>query len=375
MKALIHTSVLKKPHVIIGFAILLAACESKSNQDPTFSIDITSEMVNPKYYLAARSQEPLVIDGIADEAAWKAASFSDLFIDIEGEKTPKYETKMKMLWDDNYLYVYATLDEPHIWGDIKQRDAVIFYNNDFEVFIDPSGTTKNYGEIEINALGTVWDLHLDQPYRSIGRANNHWNLDELKAAVNIVGTLNNPNDIDSRWSVEMAIPMKALAEFKNSPGPLPAEGEHWRINFSRVEWDHDIIDGVYQRKKDENNKYQPEYNWVWSNQNVINMHEPEKWGVLQFTNEFSQDGASIIEDKYLNTKQIAYTLFRQTKNGKLKELLEMRTGEEATVNVKYTPTDSLQAFFNKTLFGFEYEIPSKEIKFLINETGTLKKIE
>ena len=60
-----------------------------------------------------------------------------------------------MLWDEKYLYVYAKLFEDHIWEfDITQRDEVIYYNNDFEVFINPNDDVFNYGEIEINALGT-----------------------------------------------------------------------------------------------------------------------------------------------------------------------------------------------------------------------------
>ena len=50
------------------------------------------------------------------------------------------------------LYVFAKLYENHIWGDITKRDDVIFYNNDFEVFINPNNHVFSYGEIEINAL-------------------------------------------------------------------------------------------------------------------------------------------------------------------------------------------------------------------------------
>ena len=31
---------------------------------------------------------------------------------------------------------------------------MIFYDNDFEVFLDPNGDTHEYYELEINALGT-----------------------------------------------------------------------------------------------------------------------------------------------------------------------------------------------------------------------------
>ena len=34
-----------------------------------------------------------------------------------------------------------------------------------QIFLDPDGDNHNYYEIEINALGTVWDLFLARPYR------------------------------------------------------------------------------------------------------------------------------------------------------------------------------------------------------------------
>ena len=77
-----------------------------------------------------------------------------------------------MLWDDQYLYIFAELKEEHIWGDLTERDAIIFYNNDFEIFIDPSGDTRNYGEIEINTLGTIFDLLLNKSYKVGGQGIN-----------------------------------------------------------------------------------------------------------------------------------------------------------------------------------------------------------
>lgn len=354
--------------------LFLISCIEKKGSQPDLLIDVSAELVQPKNYIVTKTDEVLAIDGLPNETAWQNALFTDSFIDIEGVKIPKFQTTIKMLWDHNYLYVYAKMEEPHIWGYLKQRDTIIFYNNDFEVFISPSGSTYNYGEIEINSLGTVWDLLLDRPYRDGGKANNHWNLDSLKSAVHIEGSINNPSDIDSLWTVELAIPMKALIELKNDPKTLPKEGEQWRINFSRVEWDFDIINNVYYRKKDDEGNFLPEYNWVWSNQKVINMHEPEKWGILQFTNDSIVGKKPFIEDENMLIKQVAYALFRNTKSGKLKNLIEEEVGNSKPIQVKYTETDTLSAIFYKTNFGFEYMIPYPKMgqNFIINDSGALK---
>ena len=55
------------------------------------------------------------------------------------------------------------------------------------------------------------------------------------------------------------------------------DGDQWRVNFSRVEWQHEVEDGRYRRRTD-----RPEDNWVWSPQAAIDMHHPERWGYVQF---------------------------------------------------------------------------------------------
>lgn len=267
--------------------------------------------VKPRSYVAHHIDAPLTIDGKAQEKVWEAAPFSESFIDIEGVKIPKYDTRVKMLWDDENLYFYAELKEPHIWATLKQRDTVIFYNNDFEIFIDPDGDTHNYYEFEMNALNTVWDLLLVKPYRESAPVVDSWDIQGLQTAVSIDGTLNDPTDTDAGWSVEIAMPWEVLKEASGS-NDLPAD-QFWRINFSRVNWDHDLDGSTYSRKKDASGKFLPEYNWVWSPQGVINMHEPEHWGYVYFsTKPVSEEVAfTIPQDEQIRWK--LYEFYRAQK--------------------------------------------------------------
>jgi len=233
----------------------------------------------PKGYVCYRALAPIHIDGRLDDDAWRTAPWTDPFVDIQGDARPRprFQTRAKMLWDDTYFYVAALLEEPHIWGTLTKHDSVIFQDNDFEIFIDPDGDNHEYYEIEINALNTEWDLFLKKPYRDGGPAQNEWEIPGLKTAVHVAGTLNNLRDTDTSWSVEFAIPWKALAEFAHRPAP-PRDGDQWRVNFSRVEWRHDIVDGQYRKVPNT-----PEDNWVWSPQGAIDMHRPERWGYVQFS--------------------------------------------------------------------------------------------
>jgi hypothetical protein len=235
--------------------------------------------VPPRGYVCYRAPSPPVIDGKLDDPAWKAAPWSEWFVDIEGDKkpAPALRTRMKMLWDDDCLYIAAELEEPHVRATLTKHDSVIFHDNDFEVFLDPDGDNHVYAELELNALNTTWDLLLTKPYKDGGRALDAWEITGLRTAVHVDGSLNDPRDRDRGWTVEIAWPWKGLRELTRRPVP-PRDGDQWRINFSRVEWDTDIVDGKYRKVPG-----RPEHNWVWSPQHVIDMHRPERWGYVQFS--------------------------------------------------------------------------------------------
>lgn len=284
-----------------------------------YAIGLGQEINEPRSMVVYKVDEPLTIDGQAKETAWKKAQVSENFIDIEGVKTPTYQTNVRMLWDEDYLYFFAELKEPHVWANLKQRDTVIFYNNDFEIFIDPDGDTHNYYEFEMNALNTVWDLYLTKPYREHSPVVDSWEILGLKSAVHIDGSLNDPSDLDKGWSVEVAMPWSVLKEASGS-NKIP-EGEFWRVNFSRVNWDFELTNGKYARKKDANGKFLREYNWVWSPQGVINMHEPEHWGYAYFSPNVAGNEDSFVIPRDEQIRWLLYKLYRaqkkyRSKNGK-----------------------------------------------------------
>lgn len=245
-------------------------------------------VLEPRRYLCHRARSPIEIDGRLDDPAWREVPWTEDFVDIEGDRRPKprYRTRAKMLWDDEFFYIGAELEEPNVWATLTEHDSVIFLDNDFEVFLDPDSDSHLYYELELNALNTTWDLLLNRPYKDGGTPISNWEMPGLRTAVWIDGTLNNPLDTDRGWSVEIAIPWTAIMEPRDRPDAAgrppstwrPSEGTTWRVNFSRVEWDV-TIEGTKIRKVPD----RPEHNWVWSEQGVIDMHRPEHWGYVQFT--------------------------------------------------------------------------------------------
>ncbi|PTN03803.1 sugar-binding protein [Mangrovibacterium marinum] len=237
-----------------------------------------------KHYLGYRVAEKITIDGKALESSWTKAEWSDDFVDIEGDRMPAplYQTRMKMLWDQDYLYILAQLEEPNIWAYYDQRDMIVYHENDFEVFVDPNGDGINYFEYEVNARNNLFDLFMSKSYRSGGQALLSYNSLGFESAVSIDGTINNPADTDHHWTVEIKIPFSELAIWGDAVAP--ADGDQWRINFSRVNWQTEVTNGKYHQKKNpETGKSYPEYNWVWSAPGIISMHAPERYGLLQFS--------------------------------------------------------------------------------------------
>ncbi len=283
------------------FSMAVAQGCSRSDTDPgrgkisDESFPVPSTGYDPMRYICRRSFERPVIDGRLDEESWNASNveWTSGFGDIEGPggPVPKFNTRAKMLWDGDYFYFGAMVTEPHIWATLTLRDTTIFMDNDFEIFIDPDRDTHEYYELEINAFGTQWDLLLIRPYRDGGPAVNAWDIGGLRTAVHVDGTINDPRDVDKGWSVEAAIPWEALGECAHRKTP-PEEGDIWAVNFSRVEWDVEVEDGVYRKVTDPGTgRPVPEHNWVWSPQGIVNMHYPEMWGLVMFTNVAKSFGA------------------------------------------------------------------------------------
>lgn len=266
---------------------------------PSFvdAFDCTFKSTYPLAYLVPYTSTPPPLTGNPDSPIWKNVKSSSPFVDITGNTSlpPRYTTTFKMLYDSTYLYILGHLQEPQIWANQTKDNTVIFQDNDFEVFVDPAGSNAMYKEIEVNALSKVWDLCLNHPYSDTGYENSTRvtipsydmlpttstspNWSPLKSAVTALpeGSINDPSKTPSEgWGVEMALPLVGLTY--NTTALTPKPKDSWRINFSRVEWRVKVVDGEYVKDPD----YPNEDNWVWNPIGVVDMHEPDKWGIIQF---------------------------------------------------------------------------------------------
>ena len=323
--------------------VLLAFQQCKSDKTEV----LTSNYIDPKYYLCHYTSTPLSVDGVMNEAVWDSVPWTDEFVDIfmENKLPPVYKTRVKMLWDDTYCYFAAVMEEPDMVAKFTKRDTVICLENDFEIFIDPNGDNHEYYEFEMNALGTVWDLILPKAYRDQGVPDNSWNIDGLVAGIKINGTLNDPSDRDSGWITEIAIPWAAFKDYAHMSLP-PNESDQWRINFLRVEYLPKIVNGKYE--KDET---KPTNNLVWTPHHSSNMHDPESFGIVQFTKK-GFGAAEVNIDASLPARGILMQIYNAQKKHFKKNNKWASSLKELGVSVNQDSTVKVAETFEMSKEGF-----------------------
>jgi len=235
----------------------------------------------PRSYSAIKTTQKINVDGKDTESAWAKAAWSETFVDIAGKagQEDPSKTRYKLLWDDDYLYIYVKMKEDHIWAKLKEHDQKIYQDNALEIFMDPDGDAHQYMEFQINAFAAVWDLILTKPYRNGGKSISGWDIKGLKKAVVINGTLNNPSDKDKFWAVELAFPLKSLNLGDGKPN---ISGTRWRMTVARVQYEMEIKDGSYEYKKDAKGEALPPAYYVWTPQGLVSLHYPERFGYVTF---------------------------------------------------------------------------------------------
>jgi len=172
----------------------------------------------------------MTIDGKLEEEIWKSSPYTGWWQLPSGNAGPSPKTRAKFAWDDQYLYVAVECDDSDVWGTLTERDSDTWTQEVVELFIDADGERKDYIELQVTPANTVFDA-LFVSHRSDLKTARAWNLKGWKTAVHVDGTLNQREDIDQRWTVEMAIPH---AEVPGATVP-PKPGSQWKANLFRFD--------------------------------------------------------------------------------------------------------------------------------------------
>jgi hypothetical protein len=230
----------------------------------TFSISLgllAAQQPVPRYEVR-RASSPVIVDGRLDDKAWESASPAvSLQFLWEQQTGAKQQTAARLLWDDQYLYVSYDCEDADITAQFLESDDPTYQDDAVEIFINPKPTqTGVYFGLEMNARAVLYDyLMYDAPRYIFKR----FNMQGVKVASFLRGTLNASGDEDKGWSLEVAIPWVNFEEFSKRP----EAGAVWKANLNR--WD-----GVQPNRRMS----------IWSDplQQRAQPHVPARFGDLVF---------------------------------------------------------------------------------------------
>ncbi|MFC1539005.1 carbohydrate-binding family 9-like protein [Candidatus Latescibacterota bacterium] len=223
---------------------------------------IAIEAAEKPSHIIKRTSGTIYIDGNASEKDWSAAEPVGDFVFPWYESGKKEQTDVRVLWDDEYLYVLFRCEDENISAEYFQRNSSPFRDDCVEVFIAPNAENPLwYANNEINCLGT-WLVGYHK-----GEINQYVLPERILVGRSHKGTINKEDDRDEYWIIELGIPFESL---KNYEGQLPPkDGNIWGINFNRC-----------------GGEVNPQYSqWSASKTEKPNFHRPEDFGRLVFSGE------------------------------------------------------------------------------------------
>jgi len=214
-------------------------------------------------YTASFAESNIDIDGVLDENIWKNSETVSLKINETGEDVSDSSimTWVKTCYDKQNFYIAFECNDTDIRSEFSNRDDHLWENDAVEIFIDTDGTLNTYYEIQVSPKNVLFDAHLEIPTKTDDDEIITFDAEGIQTAVSVDGTLNMMEDIDKKWTVEIAIPIAEL----NEEIAIIDSGS-WRMNFFRM--NHDL--------KGE----RPELGW---SPTYGDFHDPSKFGVLKFS--------------------------------------------------------------------------------------------
>jgi hypothetical protein len=242
---------LTMPRYFLLFCVALFLNISCAKHDePTYKLD------------AVKAEDSITIDGMLDEAAWQAASK----IELKNNKTgtavtdQKLQTTAMTCYSDSVFYIAFVCNDPDSWANFSQRDDHLWEEEAVEVFIDTDEEPNTYVEIEVSPKNILFDSYIVDPFNINLVETPKFTLAGIQTAVSVDGTVSKRADVDSFWTVEIAIPVHELDKAGISPGKTKR-----KINFYRIE---EPKDGEVQH-------------YAWS-PTEARFHKPSVFGTLNF---------------------------------------------------------------------------------------------
>jgi hypothetical protein len=187
---------------------------------------------------------PPEIDGNLDDPVWRQAKPVVLKENRSGNyvSDPRLMTRVMTCYNDSTLYIAFNCNDPDIWTSYTQRDEYLWEEEAIEVFIDVDDVPETYVEIEVSPANILFDSYIVDPDNIDVAATSRFGLPGIRTGVTVNGTLNERDDKDDSWTVEIAIPFKDLNTGRTAQVTAKTK---IRINFYRLDQNQGKERGAY----------------------------------------------------------------------------------------------------------------------------------
>ncbi len=242
--------------------LALLALSAVAAAPPSFGSD---EWKAGEPYIVRRAAGPITVDQTPHPEQWKNAMVIRSFFLAKSTTAPaRSRTEAMMLWDERHLYVQAIAADADLRGKFKERTDPLWEEDVVELFLKPRDDKPGYYEFEVNPIGTIMALQIDErkDKKSI-KERSAWETG-IASAVQAVGTVNDPSDTDEFYRVILAIPWKNLAHVGGKP---PNAGDAWKFTFCRND-----LSKVYKKAEESNSAPMTTDDW----------HRYEQYSTLTF---------------------------------------------------------------------------------------------
>ena len=186
---------------VIGLLLLCPPAKGQINNQEERQLNMIKVEESPK------------IDG-REEALWSQADVADNFYNHRPSDAglAPLQTSVKVLYDDQFIYLFATLEQPNHTQIMQNLKRDNYFDNDgFGVLLDPINHQTNGFFFGVSARGSQAEGLVS------ATGNTDWNWDAK--------WYSKVQEADGYWTVEMAIPFFTLRYSADNPA--------WGVNFVR----------------------------------------------------------------------------------------------------------------------------------------------
>jgi hypothetical protein len=164
------------------------------------------------------ADSPITVDGKLDDAAWQKAPVASAFIARKSGTTAEIQTELRVMFDDQYLYLGVVCHEPQPTAIVPtsnepDNERSIWRTDVVAALIRPAADSDTYYQFAVSAGGMTFDQKNAPEGRFYEDFEPEW------TARSVIGA--------DRWTSEWRLPLAVL-------GATPQMGTPWRLNVMRV---------------------------------------------------------------------------------------------------------------------------------------------